>query len=156
MYVGGRSTSQTGDLGDRCVGRCPGPRPGGTSITAADDRRRTHLRRARAGRWAHRSLDQRPCRAQLTRLGQAVARRLAAAVDTGEPIQVGAAYACPFESGARVELFFQFAHRVVETVSVDLSGCRWIDAPARVSRFTPPDMQLELDTLAPPGWRLTR
>jgi len=102
------------------------------------------------------SLDQRPCRAQLTRLGQAVARRLAAAVDTGEPIQVGAAYACPFESGARVELFFQFAHRVVETVSVDLSGCRWIDAPARVSRFTPPDMQLELDTLAPPGWRLTR
>jgi len=102
------------------------------------------------------ALDQRPCRAQLTRLGQAVARRLAAAVDTGEPIQVGAAYACPFESGARVELFFQFAHRVVETVSVDLSGCRWIDAPARASRFTPPAMQLELDTLAPPGWRLTR
>ena len=102
------------------------------------------------------ALDQRPCRGQLTRLGQAAARRLAAEVDSGEPVQVGAAYACPVDNGARVELFFQFAHRAVETVSVDLSGCRWIDAPARVSRFTPPAMQLELDTLAPSGWRRTR
>lgn len=98
-------------------------------------------------------LTQRPCRAQLTRVGQPMARRLAAAVIVGQPIKVGAAYSCPFDDLTAVELFFQYPGRVVETVSVDLSGCGWINAPARTSRFVPATLRTELDTIAPAPWQ---
>lgn len=97
--------------------------------------------------------NQRPCRAQLTHLGQTTARRLAAAVDGGQAIDVGAAYNCAAGDYSRVILFFRFPGRVVETVTVELNGCGWITAPGRTARFAPAAMRTELATLAPPPWR---
>lgn len=95
-------------------------------------------------------MNQRPCRAQLTQLGQTAARHLAAAVNTGQAIKVGAAYSCPAGDLSSVTLFFRYPGPMVEMVSVELNGCGWITAPGRISRFTPPAMQTELGTLAPP------
>jgi hypothetical protein len=80
-------------------------------------------------------LDPSDCRDAITRAGQALAAKLATALDDEQAVG-REIYICPLDNGSSAVLYFGYGKgHAVELVTVSLSGCRFISDPDRESRW---------------------
>ncbi|MEV0407643.1 hypothetical protein [Actinoallomurus sp. NPDC050550] len=98
-------------------------------------------------------MNQRPCRAALTRGNADFARRLATDIRTA-PKWPSGAYNCPMDDASGASLYFeQSGTAKAELVDVHLAGCRGIGAPGRSSRELTDRLSHDLASIAPAPWR---
>jgi hypothetical protein len=103
-------------------------------------------------------LDPNNCRDATTRGARAFAVALATALNS-EPRVAAGIYHCPMDDGSSVVLYFGYSEgHAMETVTVALSGCRFISDPGRTSRWwikpasARPSFAQLLATIAPSPW----
>lgn len=97
-------------------------------------------------------LNAKQCRARRTTADQHRAEALAAAIERAPRVS-GRTYACPSDDGTALRLYFEYRHHADEYAGVALSGCRWIGAPGRSSRWVTQRMNHQLKAEAPKGWK---
>lgn len=92
------------------------------------------------------------CTAQLTRLPAPAASRLAHDILSAPAISPGR-YNCASDDRAGVVAYLRYAHQPnAEVVDIALSGCAFIDAPARTARSQTTAIRRDLRAVAPSDW----
>lgn len=98
-------------------------------------------------------LNQRPCRAALTRGNADVARRLAKDIRAA-PKWPSGNFNCPNDDGAGARLYFQRSgSTLADLADIQLSGCRGVDAPGRSARWMTDRLFHDLASIEPAPWR---
>jgi hypothetical protein len=97
-------------------------------------------------------LNSRACQARRVVSGKAVAIRLAEGIEHASKVS-GDEYACPADDASRVSIYLMYADGRDEQVDVDLTGCRWLEAPRRGARWVDNEVSETLRVIAPPPWR---
>ncbi|WP_329259970.1 hypothetical protein OG417_23565 [Actinoallomurus sp. NBC_01490] len=98
-------------------------------------------------------MNQRPCRAALTRGNAEVARRLAKDIRAA-PKWPSGAFNCPSDDRRGARLYFQRSgSALADLVDLRLSGCRGIDAPGRSPRWMTERLFRDLSSIEPAPWR---
>jgi hypothetical protein len=98
-------------------------------------------------------MNQRPCRAALTRGNADLARRLAKDVATA-PKWPSGTFSCPADDDSSAQLYFEQSKIAqAELVEVRLAGCKGIDAPGRSARQMTDRFSRDLALIAPAPWR---
>ncbi|MGI5229486.1 hypothetical protein [Actinoallomurus sp. CA-142502] len=98
-------------------------------------------------------MNQRPCRAALTRGNAVLARRLAKDIRAA-PKWPSGTFNCPSDDGAGARLYFQRSgSTLADLADVQLSGCKGVDAPGRSARWMTDRLLRDLSSIEPAPWR---
>jgi hypothetical protein len=98
-------------------------------------------------------LNQRPCRAVITRVTKESAGLLAADILSAPKVPPGR-FSCPMDDGTHVRLYFTYSGAAEpERVDVALTGCTDISAPDRAARRVTGQLARDLAPFAPMPWR---
>jgi hypothetical protein len=100
-------------------------------------------------------VNSRACTAITISSGRAVATAIANEIRAA-PLSSPAARNCPAVDGAAVQLVFSYSSPAPELAVAELTGCAAVRAPGRSPRDVTEALRSQLNTIAPPEWRLPR
>ncbi len=98
-------------------------------------------------------LDDKSCKAVLTRGTVHVASALASDINGAPVVPAGRLVNCPMDDGTSARLYFTYRHGATERVDADLSGCSYMTVPGHAGRSSSAPFRRDLTTLAPSAWR---